>query len=206
MHRFVQMRTALVLAIAGLLWVNLGFAADPLLDRNPFVPPGFGQQPVREAPPPPPPPPAQPLTVAFTGSYTTSSGERKFTLFNESNRQGLAVTAGKDAFGVTVLDYLPEGGEGGRPALRVNYGGRVQVISMRDTSGTVLPVTTVAQNQQRPQVPAVRNLTQTQRSRVQSLNPNNNAGENVPRPRIRRRVVIPPTNPSTPTLPSVNQN
>ncbi len=220
MHRLIQ-RLRLVLAAALLpasvagLWAQSSETSDPLLQRNPFVPPGWGET----APPPPPPvvaqPPTPPLTVAFTGVYTNSKGEFRFTLFNTASNEGKTVKQGDNAFGVTIMNYVADGGEAGRPALSVMYGGRRQTLSMRDTSGQTLAVASApapGANNPNANLPAqLRNIQGAQgraaqtRSRVTSLNPrattatnNASAGNNqnaneVPRPRVRRRtVVIPP--------------
>ncbi|MGF1448089.1 MAG: hypothetical protein ACFB20_01580 [Opitutales bacterium] len=154
------------------------------------------------------------IYLAFTVFYTNSKGEFRFTLFNTASNEGKTTRQGDNVFGVTIMSYKPEGGEAGRPALEVMYGGRKQMLSMRDTSGQTLAVASTTQPVANPfnqNLPAQLRNIQAQgqgraartNSRVAALqqrptNSSANAGNNqngqseVPRPRVRRRVVIPP--------------
>jgi len=166
-----------------LLTASLYAAPAGLVERSPFLPPGFNDrepepEPVVQAPPP------APSTLEYTG-FVKTYGQYQFAVTDKSTGKHYLVRMNEDRpdvpFKVTNFDERTD-------SIHINNAGRAQMISRRAPSA-------------RPSIP---NLTPSvpRPGTPRVATPNNNTVVNVGRPdrnnpeqprRIIRRRVITPT-------------
>ena len=158
------------LALALVAGAGACHGASSLVERSPFVPRGYNEEP--EQPEEPAQPPPTPSVLEFSG-FAKMDGEWKFTLLDKRSGQVHWVAIGEQSDNLQVLAFDER-----NFMVTVRNSGRTERLKLREASGTPLPI-------QRPQTGGGGSSTRA------NVNPGRTSGSENQRRIPRRRVIVP---------------